>query len=39
MIITVHGFDKEFAKELRSLGFRAFAFTDQQLDLDSFIYV
>ncbi|MGC8599965.1 MAG: MBL fold metallo-hydrolase RNA specificity domain-containing protein [Nitrososphaeria archaeon] len=39
IIITVHGFDKEFAKELRSLGFRAFAFTDQQLDLDSFIYV
>jgi putative mRNA 3-end processing factor len=37
-IITVHGFDKEFAKELRSLGFRAFAFSDQQLDLDSFIY-
>ena len=38
-VITVHGFDKELAKELRGLGFRAFAFSDQQLDLDSFIYV
>ncbi len=38
-VITVHGFDRELAKELRSLGFRAFAFSDQQLDLDSFIYV
>lgn len=39
LVITIHGFDKELAKELRGLGFKAFAFSDQQLDLDSFIYV
>lgn len=39
IVITVHGFDKEFAEELRQMGFKAYSFSEQQLDLDAFIYV
>ncbi|MCL4343697.1 MAG: hypothetical protein JRN26_03425 [Nitrososphaerota archaeon] len=36
-VVTVHGFDREFAKELRKEGFRAQAFGDQQVDICDFM--
>lgn len=37
IVITVYGFDREFAQELRKEGFNAQAFGDQQLDINQFL--
>jgi putative mRNA 3-end processing factor len=39
LVILMHGFDREFAEDLREMGFRAYAFSEQQIDLDTYIYV
>lgn len=36
-VVTVHGFDRELAEELRKEGFNAQAFGDQQIDICNFM--
>ncbi|MEM4090361.1 MAG: MBL fold metallo-hydrolase RNA specificity domain-containing protein, partial [Thermoplasmatales archaeon] len=36
-VVTIHGFDKELARELRGEGFKAQAFGDQQVKISDFI--